>query len=168
MRAALTFALGLVVGVGVAERLRSGLVEAQHETLVAYRLALDQRDDDLEVAMGAVLRAEALVSACRAPLASGAVVPMELTAYSLGCDAPGPRTKAGTTPAAGHTVAADPRVLPIGSIVRIEGLGERQVHDVGAAVRGRVLDVYVEDCAEAREWGRVVRQVEVLHVAGSR
>jgi 3D (Asp-Asp-Asp) domain-containing protein len=168
MRTLAGFALGLIVGVGVAERLSSGLVEAQHETLVAYRAALDQRDDDLEVAMGAVLRAEALVEACRTPLAPGAIVPFELTAYSLGCDAPGPATKAGTTPVAGHTVAADPRVLPLGSIVRIAGIGERQVHDVGGAVKGRVLDVYVDDCEQAREWGREVRQVEVLHLAGSR
>ena len=50
---------------------------------------------------------------------------------------------------------ADPRVLPLGSIVRIEGLdGQRQVHDVGGAVRGRHVDVFTSSCSEARAWGR--------------
>lgn len=87
-----------------------------------------------------------------------------VTQYGLTCDAPGPRTKAGTTPVAGHTAAADPRVLPLGSIVWIEGLGQRQIHDVGPAVRGRHVDVYSDDCREARAWGRQRRRVTVLHV----
>jgi 3D (Asp-Asp-Asp) domain-containing protein len=82
-----------------------------------------------------------------------------VTAYSIGCDAPGPRTKAGTLPVAGHTIAADPRVLPIGSIVEIESLGVRQVHDVGSAIKGRRIDIYVATCAEARAWGRRERRV---------
>ena len=91
-----------------------------------------------------------------------------VTAYALGCDAPGPRTRAGTLPVPGFTAAADPRVLPLGSIVWIEGLGRRQVHDVGSAVRGRHLDVYVSGCAEARKWGKRTRAVHVLHVGGRR
>lgn len=87
-----------------------------------------------------------------------------ISAYGYGCDCvPGNRTKAGTLPVSGHTVAADPRVLPIGSIVHIEGLGERQVHDVGSAVKGRHIDVYFDSCAEARRWGKQWRKVKVLH-----
>jgi 3D (Asp-Asp-Asp) domain-containing protein len=91
-----------------------------------------------------------------------------VTAYGLGCDAPGPRTKAGTLPVPGFTIAADPRVLPLGSIVLIEGLGERQVHDVGSGVVGRHVDVYVGDCGSARRWGRRLRRVTMLHRGGSR
>ena len=88
-----------------------------------------------------------------------------VTAYATGCDTlPSSRTKAGTTPVVGFTVAADPRVLPIGSIVAIEGLpGQRQVHDVGGAVRGRHVDLFLASCAEARAWGRQRRRVLVLH-----
>ena len=91
-----------------------------------------------------------------------------VTAYSLGCDAPGPLTKAGTHPVSGFTVAADPRVLPIGSIVHVDGLGQRMVHDVGSGVRGRTLDLYVSTCREARAWGRQRRRVTVLHVPRGR
>ncbi len=91
-----------------------------------------------------------------------------VTAYSLKCDAPGPLTRAGTHPVAGHTIAADPRVLPLGSIVHIEGLGERMVQDVGGAVKGRQLDLFVGSCSEARRWGRQTRRVRVLHRGGRR
>jgi 3D (Asp-Asp-Asp) domain-containing protein len=87
-----------------------------------------------------------------------------VTAYSLGCDAPGPLTKAGTHPVAGFTVAADPRVLPLGTILHVEGLGQRQIQDVGGGVVGRHVDVYVDSCREARAWGRQRRRVTVLHV----
>jgi 3D (Asp-Asp-Asp) domain-containing protein len=97
-----------------------------------------------------------------------AVALWTVTAYGLTCDAPGPLTKAGTRPVAGFTIAADPRVLPLGSIVWIEGLGERQVHDIGGAVRGKHVDVYVSNCREARQWGRQARLVRVLHRGGRR
>lgn len=87
-----------------------------------------------------------------------------VTAYGLGCDAPGPHTKAGTHPVAGFTVAADPAVLPIGTIVYVEGIGERMVHDVGGKVRGRHIDVFVSSCRDAEEFGVQALMVTVLHV----
>lgn len=87
-----------------------------------------------------------------------------LTAYGIGCDAPGPLTKAGTIPVAEFTAAADPTELPIGSIVEIEGLGLRMIHDVGGKVRGRHIDVFMDKCQEARAFGRQTRRVRILHL----
>jgi 3D (Asp-Asp-Asp) domain-containing protein len=93
-------------------------------------------------------------------LASAAFV---VTAYATGCDTlPGALTKSGVPPVVGLTVAADPAVIPLGSVVHIEGFGERVVHDVGGAVRGRHLDVFVASCGEARRFGKQRRQVRVL------
>lgn len=102
-----------------------------------------------------------------------AAVIFTITAYSVCCGPtcdtlPGARTKAGTLPVVGFTAAADPRVLPLGSIVEIEGLGVRQVHDVGGAVRGRHVDVFVSSCREARQWGRRSVRVRVIHRGGAR
>ena len=44
-----------------------------------------------------------------------------ITAYCTGHT-----TASGTTPVAGHVIAADTRVLPMGSIVHIAGVGERK------------------------------------------
>jgi 3D (Asp-Asp-Asp) domain-containing protein len=59
-------------------------------------------------------------------------------------------------------VAADPRVLPIGSVVRIldgPAPGTYTVLDTGGRVKGRKLDIFVANCASARRFGR--RQVGV-------
>jgi 3D (Asp-Asp-Asp) domain-containing protein len=54
-------------------------------------------------------------------------------------------------------VAADPRMLPLGSVVRIlDGptTGIYTVMDTGAAIKGRRIDVYVPNCARAKKFGR--------------
>lgn len=62
-------------------------------------------------------------------------------------------TASGTRPVAGWTVAC-PRSLPFGTVVRIDGLGARQCHDRGSAIRGERLDVFMESHSEARQFGR--------------
>lgn len=92
-----------------------------------------------------------------------------ITAYAVGCDCePNHPTRAGTMPVIGFTIAADPKVLPIGSIVEIEGLGQRMVHDTGGKVRGRHIDLFVGTCREAKEWGRRYKRVYVRHIGGSK
>jgi 3D (Asp-Asp-Asp) domain-containing protein len=77
----------------------------------------------------------------------------------------------GTTRSGVHTrrgiVAADPRVLPLGSVVRVEGLAPRHngvytVSDTGRAVKGREIDIFMPDCAMAERFGRQAAQVHVL------
>lgn len=88
-----------------------------------------------------------------------------LTAYGYGCDCKhGNPTKSGVMPMAEFTVAADPKVLPIGSRIHIEGLGERMVQDIGGKVRGRHVDVFMTSCKEARIFGRQRRLVTILHI----
>ena len=78
------------------------------------------------------------------------------TAYCL----PG-RTASGR-PVAKGLIAADPRVLPMGTRVRLDAgpySGEYTVADVGGAVKGRKIDVWVPTGSEARRFGR--RQVKL-------
>jgi 3D (Asp-Asp-Asp) domain-containing protein len=92
-----------------------------------------------------------------------------VTGYATGCDTrPGALTKSGKLPVVGLTVAADPSVVPLGSILQIDGFGERVVHDVGGAVRGLRLDVFMASCSEAQQFGRQARQVRVLRAARAR
>lgn len=61
----------------------------------------------------------------------------------------GSQTAAGVPARAGTTVAADRNVLPLGTRIYIEGVGERIVQDVGGAIKGNKIDVYVNshsDC----------------------
>ena len=73
-------------------------------------------------------------------------------------------TKAGTRAVESWTVAADPRVLPIGSLIHVEGVGERMVQDIGGAIQNLRLDLYMESHAKALVWGRQQRRVTVLHI----
>lgn len=83
------------------------------------------------------------------------------TAYCLdGKTASGAKTRKGT-------VAADHRLLPLGSIVRIQtpGLaysGTYTVADTGPAMKGRRIDLFIPDCRRAREFGRRPVSVRVI------
>ena len=80
----------------------------------------------------------------------------------------------GTTTASGVNVrngiaAADPDLLPIGSVIRIDELGERYdgiytVMDTGPKVQGRHVDVYLWSCNEALQMGRRPMKLTVLRM----
>jgi 3D (Asp-Asp-Asp) domain-containing protein len=99
-------------------------------------------------------------------LAEGAAIVMLATAYAPGCGATG-LTKSQTTPVAHMTVAADPKILPLGSRIIIRGLpGVWHVHDTGKDIKGHRLDLFLDGCHEARNWGRRRVHVWVVHVGG--
>jgi 3D (Asp-Asp-Asp) domain-containing protein len=81
------------------------------------------------------------------------------TAYSLrGRTASGVETGPGI-------VAADPSVLPLGSIVEIRAgdySGVYTVHDTGSAVKGNLVDLWVRSSKEARQFGRRSIKLHVL------
>ncbi len=78
----------------------------------------------------------------------------EATAYCY----TGNRTATGTWPSRG-TIAVDPEVIPLGSKLYVEGYGEGIAEDTGGAIKGEIIDLYMESEAECWDWGR--RQVEV-------
>ena len=53
-------------------------------------------------------------------------------------------TATGTKVQAGRTIAVDPRVIPYGTRVYIEGIGYRVAEDCGGAVKGKHIDLYVD------------------------
>jgi 3D (Asp-Asp-Asp) domain-containing protein/LysM repeat protein len=86
-----------------------------------------------------------------------------VTGYALGAGAVSTHTASGTTVHWG-TVAADVRLYPFGTRLRIAGLGDTVfvVEDTGSAVRGNVFDVWYPDAASARRLGATIRQVTIL------
>ena len=87
------------------------------------------------------------------------------TAYSLRG-----RTATGVAPATGM-IAADPRVLPLGSRVRIEAgsySGEYVVADTGGAVKGHRIDIWTPTSRDAMRFGRRAVKLTVLELGGKR
>lgn len=81
------------------------------------------------------------------------------TAYSLRG-----RTASGQFVSRG-LIAADPRVLPLGTRVRLEAgpmSGEYIVADTGGAVRGKHVDIWIPTAREAMRFGRRAVKLTVL------
>lgn len=61
-------------------------------------------------------------------------------------------TASGAPVESGLTVAVDPEVIPIGTVLYIEGVGVRVAQDTGSAIKGQKIDIAVETHAEAESW----------------
>lgn len=63
-------------------------------------------------------------------------------------------------------IAADRRVLPLGTRVRVKNAGAYsgvyRVEDTGGAIHGRKIDIYMPSRGAAKQFGRQTVKVEVL------
>jgi 3D (Asp-Asp-Asp) domain-containing protein len=87
------------------------------------------------------------------------------TAYSLRG-----RTASGL-PVSRGLIAADPRVLPLGTRVRVEAgsfSGDYLVADVGGGVKGRRIDIWIPTSREAMQFGKRAVKLTVLSFGGRR
>ena len=82
---------------------------------------------------------------------------MEATAYNE----PGGLTASGTRARVG-AVAVDPNFIPLGTRLYIEGYGYATAEDTGGAVKGNIIDLYMNSNSEAYNWGRRPVQVTIL------
>lgn len=85
------------------------------------------------------------------------------TAYSLRG-----RTASGRMVTRG-LIAADPRVLPLGTRVRLDHpgyAGEYLVADTGGAIRGKRIDIWTPSTGEAMRFGRRTVKLTVLSYGG--
>ena len=88
---------------------------------------------------------------------------MSATAFTLeGRTASGIKAQSGV-------VAADPRVLPLGTVIRVSSAGPYSgkyvVADTGRQIRGMEIDIYVRTPGEARRFGRKQVRVQILQRA---
>ncbi|SFE53252.1 3D (Asp-Asp-Asp) domain-containing protein [Paenibacillus algorifonticola] len=61
------------------------------------------------------------------------------------------------------TIAADPKLFPIGSLLYIPGYGYGVVADTGSAIKGSRIDLYFETTADVfKQWGKRTVEVQVI------
>jgi 3D (Asp-Asp-Asp) domain-containing protein len=102
---------------------------------------------------------EILLARASAEEVAASASPYVATAYTLRG-----RTASGR-PVAKGLIAADPRVLPLGSRVRIDAgsfSGEYLVADTGGAVRGKRIDIWTPSNRDAFRFGKRTVKLTVL------
>ena len=71
-------------------------------------------------------------------------------------------TSTGVKAQAGRTVAVDPRKIPYGTKVIIDG-HTYIAEDCGGAIKGNRIDIFFNTHSEALQWGRRTKQVTILN-----
>jgi uncharacterized protein YabE (DUF348 family) len=121
--------------------------------LLSRTIVLAPKDRVLQVGT----KRQVAVSRSGQGINSAQEVTMLATAYTH----TGNNTASGTPPCYG-SVAVDPRVIPLGTRLYIEGYGYAVAQDIGPAIKGQRVDVFFETGAQARQWGMRSVKVKVL------
>lgn len=97
---------------------------------------------------------------------AGKTITMEATAYNWDCatcdgrglTATGYNLKANPD----GVIAVDPRVIPLGTKVYVEGYGYAVARDTGGAIKGNRIDLHMRSISAARQFGRQSVKVTII------
>jgi 3D (Asp-Asp-Asp) domain-containing protein len=106
---------------------------------------------------------QSTLSETSAPPQAGSRLQFTATAYCKG-----ETTASGVSVRTG-IAAADPMLLPVGTVVRLETADAKldgiwTIMDTGPAVQGRIIDLYLWSCHDALRFGRRSIRLEVLRL----
>jgi 3D (Asp-Asp-Asp) domain-containing protein len=96
---------------------------------------------------------------------AGKEIMVEATAYTADCKGCIGITKTGVDLKANpnaKVIAVDPNVIPLGTKVYVQGYGYATAEDIGGAIKGNRIDVFIPEQSDALAWGR--KQVKVTIV----
>ena len=62
-----------------------------------------------------------------------------------------------------RVIAVDPRVIPLGSLVEVQGLGVYVAGDTGGAIKGNIIDIHYPTVRQALNWGRRNVKIRVIN-----
>jgi N-acetylmuramoyl-L-alanine amidase len=94
----------------------------------------------------------------RAPTSTAAAGGVLLGSFEVTCHT-GKGVTASGRPSSRETVSVDPRVVPLGTPLVIEGVGRRVAADTGRSIRGQRLDIWAPSAVACTRFGR--RQLRV-------
>jgi N-acetylmuramoyl-L-alanine amidase len=90
------------------------------------------------------------------PLSDGEEIFVTATAYTAYCNGCSGTTAYGIDLRSNpdqKVIAVDPKVIPLGTRVWVEGYGEAIAGDTGGAIKGHKIDVFIPSYELAMEWG---------------
>ncbi|MRX72944.1 DUF348 domain-containing protein [Bacillus lacus] len=88
------------------------------------------------------------------------------TAYTAFCNGCSGITATGVNLRANpgaKVIAVDPRVIPLGTKVHVEGYGYAIAADTGSAIKGNKIDVFFPDKSTAYRWGNKKVKIKILN-----
>ena len=88
------------------------------------------------------------------------------TAYTANCNGCSGTTATGINLHANpnaKVIAVDPRVIPLGTKVYVEGYGYAIAADTGGAIKGNKIDVFFPSKSDAYRWGRKKVKIKILN-----
>jgi 3D (Asp-Asp-Asp) domain-containing protein len=92
-------------------------------------------------------------------------ITVRATAYTASCEGCSGITATGVNIKANpdaRVIAVDPKVIPLGSKVYVEGLGEAIAADTGSAIKGNRIDVFISSKQAAINFGVKYLKVTIL------
>ncbi|OZT81914.1 hypothetical protein CHL76_01035 [Marinococcus halophilus] len=95
----------------------------------------------------------------------GETMTMEATAYTAECAGCSGITATGVNlnkDRGADVIAVDPDVIPLGSTVKVEGMGTYEAADTGGAINNDRIDIHVPTKSDAYAFGRQDVEVTVL------
>lgn len=92
-------------------------------------------------------------------------IKMSATAYTATCKGCSGITKTGLNLRKNPSlkvIAVDPKIIPLGSKVWVEGYGIAVAGDIGSAIKGNKIDLFMSKKSTAKNWGRKTVTVKIL------
>jgi 3D (Asp-Asp-Asp) domain-containing protein/LysM repeat protein len=92
-------------------------------------------------------------------------ITVKATAYTASCEGCSGTTATGVDLKANpnaKVIAVDPKVIPLGSKVYVEGYGVATAADTGGAIKGNRIDVFISTEHEALKWGNKHITVKII------
>ncbi len=93
------------------------------------------------------------------------IITVKATAYTADCEGGTGVTYTGIDLKANpnqKVIAVDPSVIPLGTKVYVEGYGNAIAGDIGGAIKGNKIDVFIPSETEAEDWGIKTVDVKIL------
>lgn len=150
---------------------QQGLVWKEYEVImengkeVSRNLKSEQQVKEKQDQVVAVGTKDLNLQVSRGERDTGQEFYVSATAYTANCNGCSGHTATGINLRANpgvKVIAVDPRIIPLGTKVYVEGYGYAVAADTGGAITGYTIDVFVPDIASAYRWGRRKVKIKVL------
>ena len=155
---------------------KNGLVSKKYEvikengkevkrTLVSENVISEKQDKVVAVGTKVVTQTVSRGTSSSSSSESGRELYVTATAYTASCSGCSGITATGldlrNNPSV-KVIAVDPRVIPLGTKVFVEGYGYAVAADTGGAIKGNKIDVFIANKSQAYKWGRKKVKIRIL------